>query len=89
MLAVAKLGAIVMPTTGALGPADLADRIDRGGVGFVIANSADTPKFDDVAGEDVRIAVGDPADGGRHSPRRTTWRARARFARAPTSPIRC
>ena len=26
MLAVAKLGAVIMPTTGALGPADLADR---------------------------------------------------------------
>ena len=31
MLAVAKLGAVIMPTTGALGPADLADRITRGG----------------------------------------------------------
>ena len=31
MLAVAKLGAVIMPTTDALGPADLADRITRGG----------------------------------------------------------
>ena len=31
MLAVAKLGAVIMPTTSALGPADLADRIGRGG----------------------------------------------------------
>ena len=63
MLAVAKLGAIIMPTTGALGPADIADRIQRGGARFVIANAADTPKFDDVAGDYVRIAVGDPVDG--------------------------
>ena len=42
MLAVAKLGAVIMPTTGALGPADLADRIARGGARFVIANAADT-----------------------------------------------
>ena len=63
MLAVAKLGAIIMPTTGALGPADLADRIERGGARFVIANAADTPKFDDVAGDYIRIAVGDPVDG--------------------------
>ena len=44
MLAVAKLGAIIMPTTGALGPADLADRITRGGARFVIANAGDTPE---------------------------------------------
>ena len=49
MLAVAKLGAIIMPTTGALGSADLVDRITRGGAKFVIANAADTAKFDDVA----------------------------------------
>jgi acetyl-CoA synthetase len=63
MLAVAKLGAIIMPTTAALGPADLADRIDRGGARFVIANAADAPKFDDVAGDYIRIAVGSAVDG--------------------------
>lgn len=42
MLGIAKLGAVIMPTTGALGPADLADRIARGGARFVIAN-ASTP----------------------------------------------
>lgn len=65
MLAVAKLGAVVMPTTGALGSADLADRIGRGGARFVIANAADAPKFDEVPGEYVRIAVGD-APGWHH-----------------------
>ncbi|PRC58472.1 AMP-dependent synthetase, partial [Mycobacterium sp. ITM-2017-0098] len=48
MLAVAKPGAVIMPTTGALGPDDLVDRIRRGRAGYVIANSADAPKFDDV-----------------------------------------
>lgn len=67
MLAVAKLGAVVMPTTGALGPADLADRIERGGAGFVIANAADTAKFDEVAGDYVRIAVGDHAGWHRYA----------------------
>ncbi|ANW63012.1 AMP-dependent synthetase [Mycolicibacterium murale] len=62
MLAIAKLGAIIMPTTGALGPADLEDRISRGGARFVIANAADTPKFENVAGEYVRIVIG-AADG--------------------------
>jgi acetyl-CoA synthetase len=63
MLAVAKLGAITMPTTSALGPADIADRIDRGGARFVIANAGDTVKFDGVGGDYTRIAVGDPVDG--------------------------
>jgi acetyl-CoA synthetase len=63
MLAVAKLGAVVMPTTGALGPTDLADRIGRGGARFVIANHADTAKFADVGGDYTRIVVGEPASG--------------------------
>ncbi|HET7741905.1 MAG TPA: AMP-binding protein [Mycobacterium sp.] len=63
MLAVAKLGAVIMPTTGALGPADLADRIARGGAAFVIANDTDTAKFDDVPGDYVRIVVGQAVPG--------------------------
>ncbi len=63
MLAVAKLGAVIMPTTGALGTADLADRIGRGGAGFVIANAADTDKFADVPGDYTRIVVGAPVPG--------------------------
>ncbi len=68
MLAIAKLGAVIMPTTGALGPADLADRITRGGARYVIANAADTAKFDapeleQVAGDYTRIVVGEPVDG--------------------------
>src|SRR5260370_920329 len=51
MLAVAKLGAVIMPTTGALGPADLTDRITRGGAMFVIANAEDAAKVYDVAGD--------------------------------------
>ena len=41
MLAVSKLGAVIMPTTGALGAEDLADRITRGAAQYVIANAAD------------------------------------------------
>ncbi|MCV7227645.1 AMP-binding protein [Mycolicibacterium komossense] len=63
MLAVAKLGAVVMPTTSALGPADLTDRIARGGARFVIANTGDTAKFDDVPGDYGRIVVGAPVPG--------------------------
>ena len=63
MLAVAKLGAVIMPTTSALGPADLADRIARGGASAVIANAADTAKFGGVVGEFTRIAVGEAVAG--------------------------
>ncbi|WP_405135236.1 AMP-binding protein [Nocardia sp. NBC_01388] len=63
MLAVAKLGAVIMPTTAALGPEDLADRIGRGGAGFVLVNAAETPKFAEVPGDYLRIAVGEKVSG--------------------------
>ncbi len=50
MLAVMKLGAVVLPTTQALGPEDLADRVARGGVHHVIANEVDAAKFDALVG---------------------------------------
>ena len=76
MLAVAKLGAVVMPTTGALGPADLADRIDRGGARFVIANAADAAKFDAVPGEYTRICVGEAPGWHRYADAYATFNAR-------------
>ena len=62
MLAVFKLGAVVMPTTAALGPADLRDRVDRGAARVVVANSDDAAKFDEVPGDYLRVCVGE-ADG--------------------------
>jgi acetyl-CoA synthetase len=50
MLAVMKLGAVIMPTTTAVGPADLADRIERGSARFVVCNPVDAGKFADVPG---------------------------------------
>jgi len=50
MLAIMKLGAVIMPTTTAVGPTDLADRIARGGARFVVCNPVDAPKFDSVPG---------------------------------------
>jgi acetyl-CoA synthetase len=58
MLGVFKLGAVVMPTTAALGPADLRDRVDRGGARAVVANAADAAKFEEVPGDYLRVAVG-------------------------------
>jgi acetyl-CoA synthetase len=62
MLAVMKLGAVIMPTTTAVGPADLVDRITRGGARHVICNAEDVGKFVSVPGDYTRISVGE-ADG--------------------------
>ena len=58
MLAVMKLGAVLVPTTSAVGTADLVDRFGRTGARFVICNATDTHKLEGVAGDHVRIAVG-------------------------------
>jgi acetyl-CoA synthetase len=63
MLAVMKLGAVILPTTTAVGPADIIDRIERGAARHVLANAADAAKFDAVPGEYGRFAVG-PAPQG-------------------------
>ncbi|MGA6167596.1 AMP-binding protein [Amycolatopsis magusensis] len=63
ILAAIKLGAVIIPASTLLGPADLRDRVDRGGAKHVVARSADTAKFADVPGDYTRIAVGEPAEG--------------------------
>ncbi|SIS18738.1 AMP-binding protein [Microbacterium sp. RURRCA19A] len=63
MLAIMKLGGVIAPTTTALGPGDLADRIDRAEIRHVIVGSADADKFDG-AGQDLgRIVVGEALPG--------------------------
>lgn len=64
MLAVIKLGAVIMPTTVAVGPAELADRLVRGGAVAVVCNHGDVAKFDDVPGDYERFVVGDGAPEG-------------------------
>ena len=63
MLAAAKIGAVVIPASTLLRPADLADRIDRGNVSVVISTSADTGLFDGIGGSWSKVAVGDPVEG--------------------------
>jgi acetyl-CoA synthetase len=63
ILAAMKLGAVLIPATPLLGPADLRDRVERGGARHVVTGSADAAKFDDVAGDYTRIAVGAPVPG--------------------------
>ncbi|WP_225845975.1 AMP-binding protein [Streptomyces sp. HPF1205] len=62
-LAAMKLRAVMVPATPLLGPADLRDRIERGGVGHVVARSADAEKFAEVPGTYTRVAVGEPVPG--------------------------
>lgn len=63
LLAAMKLGAVIIPATPMLGPADLSDRIDRGRARHVVTTSENAAKFDDVPGEYTRIATGDPVAG--------------------------
>jgi acetyl-CoA synthetase len=63
LLACMKLGAVIIPATPLLGPADLRDRLDRGGARHVITGAASVAKLADVSGDYTRIAVGEPAEG--------------------------
>jgi acetyl-CoA synthetase len=62
-LAAMKIGAVLIPATTLLAPADLRDRIDRGHVDAVIARSEIAPRFAEVHGSYLRIAVGEPVVG--------------------------
>ncbi|MGH8736558.1 MAG: AMP-binding protein [Burkholderiales bacterium] len=62
-LAAMKLGAVVSPATTQLTRADLVDRIERGRIRHVVADTAASGKFADVPGEYSRILVGGEAPG--------------------------
>ncbi|QQD76395.1 AMP-binding protein [Curtobacterium sp. YC1] len=63
MLAVIKLGAVILPTSTMLDTADLQDRVDRGSVAHVVTNVGETAKYAGVHGSFGRIVVGGPTDG--------------------------
>src|SRR5580704_1627875 len=63
MLAAMKLGAVIIPASTLLQPADLADRISRGHVRHVIAEAAHVPKFAEISGEWTRVVVGSAGPG--------------------------
>ena len=63
MLAAIKLGAVVIPASTLLTPDDLADRLTRGHVRHVVAESALTPGFAGREGDWTRIVVGAPVPG--------------------------
>ncbi len=74
MLAAMKLGAVIIPASTLLQPADLTDRIERGGVAQVVADEAQVPKFAGIAGGWTPVVVGASADG---------WHTYADSAAAP------
>lgn len=59
MLALTKLGSVIMPTTTAVTSADLLDRLARGNARAVVCNPEDAAKFEDVPGDYLRVAVGE------------------------------
>jgi acetyl-CoA synthetase len=63
ILAAMKLGAVIIPATPLLGPADLVDRVERGDARHVVVPTAHAGKFADVPGSYTRIAVGEPTEG--------------------------
>ena len=63
MLAILKVGAVILPTSVVLGPEDLTERIERAEIRAVIADTADAAKFADISGVPIRITVGDRLDG--------------------------
>ncbi len=77
VLAAMKLGAVIIPASTLLQPADLTDRIARGEVRHVVTDTGQTPKFADVPGGWTRIAVGTDVAPG--------WQPYADSAAAPAS----
>lgn len=63
MLAGIKLGAVLVPTTMLVSPADLEDRLQRGRIRHVIAQASEAHKFAELAGDYTRIAVGGKPEG--------------------------
>jgi acetyl-CoA synthetase len=92
ILATMKLGAVIIPASTLLGPADLEDRIARGDVKHVITEAVHTPKFKDLAGTWTRVAMSDQAEGndenqdGWHNYQREAYEAPPEFT--PDGPTR-
>jgi acetyl-CoA synthetase len=62
-LAAIKLGAVISPASTLLPPAELAERIARGGIRYVVTDSAGVAKFGPPAEGGTQIVVGGEAAG--------------------------
>lgn len=58
MLAIIRIGAVIVPATTALGAQELPERISRASVTAIIANAEDVTKFADVPANLTKIALG-------------------------------
>jgi acetyl-CoA synthetase len=65
ILALMKLGAVIIPATPLLGPADARDRVTRGGAQHVIVTAGATSRFAGIDASVTRIAVGTGVEGWR------------------------
>jgi acetyl-CoA synthetase len=63
ILATMKLGAVIIPASTLLQPADLADRVVRGQVRHVVTDTAQAAKFERVPGDWTRIVVDGAVEG--------------------------
>ena len=84
LLAVIKIGAVVMPATTALGPAELVDRLRRGQGRAVVCAAADTAKFDEVPGDYLRVCV---TGDGEDAPAPAGWLGHEDAYRRPATPL--
>jgi acetyl-CoA synthetase len=63
MLAVIRMGLVMIPASTLLEPADLRERLQRGAVKAIVADSALSARFSGLPGAPVRFAVGGDAAG--------------------------
>jgi acetyl-CoA synthetase len=63
MLAAMKLGAVIIPASTLLRPADLIDRVQRGEVRHVVTDTEQVSKFAGTPGEWTRVVVGGAVPG--------------------------
>jgi|BEDMetMinimDraft_2_1075160.scaffolds.fasta_scaffold01431_2 acetyl-CoA synthetase len=63
ILALMKIGAVMIPCTTLLTSQDLTDRIERASVKHVIVKDSETRKFEQVPGDYTKIAVGEKVAG--------------------------
>lgn len=61
MLALIKVGAVIVPSTMLLSQADLQDRVDRGQVRHVITDASNVSKFESLNGHFSRFVAGEAA----------------------------
>lgn len=80
MLALIRLGAVIIPATTLLQEDDLRDRLERGAVKGIVTDSGLATRFEGLAGAPVRVVVGTARPG---------WSDYAESGRVGTDPFPC